>query len=76
MQEKAKRGFVEDLRIGAELATTAVFDAVRVLVRKVLFMPDKQAFSPLGFGGRGPGWIDDSEVTAKFGVPNLLHGVA
>ncbi|KAL0020093.1 hypothetical protein WJX79_002522, partial [Trebouxia sp. C0005] len=61
VQEKAKRGFLEDLRIGAELATTAVFDAVRGLVRKVLFMPEKQIFSPLGFDGRGTGWVDDSE---------------
>ncbi len=62
VQEKAKRGFLEDLRIGAELATTAVFDAVRWLVRKALFMPEKQTFSPLGFDGRGPGWIGDGEV--------------
>ncbi|KAL0056175.1 hypothetical protein WJX82_008465 [Trebouxia sp. C0006] len=61
VQEKAKRGFLEDLRIGAELATTAVFDAVRGLVRKVLFMPEKRIFSPLGFDGRGTGWVDDSE---------------
>lgn len=48
VQEKAKRGFLEDFRIGLELATTAVFDAVRWLIRKALFMPEKQAFTPLG----------------------------
>ena len=56
---------MEDLRIGAELATTAVFDAVRGLIRKVLFMPEKHIFSPLGFDGRETGWVDDSEVTLK-----------
>ena len=46
-----------------ELGTTNVFDGVRWLVRKVLFMPDKQPFSPFGFDGRHPGWMDDSEVS-------------
>jgi len=68
VQEKAKRGFLEDLRIGAELATTAVFDAVRGLIRKVLFMPEKHIFSPLGFDGRGTGWVGDSEVTVRLDV--------
>lgn len=61
VQERAKRGFLEDLRIGAELATTVVFDAVRGLIRKVLFMPEKQIFSPLGFDGRATGWVDDNK---------------
>lgn len=52
VQEKAKRGFLEDFRIGLELATTAVFDAVRWLVRKALFMPEKQTFTPLGMEKR------------------------
>jgi hypothetical protein len=73
VQEKAKRGFLEDLRIGAELATTAVFDAVRGLVRKVLFMPEKRIFSPLGFDGRGTGWVDDSEVTVKTQCATWLY---
>ena len=62
MQEKAKRGFLEDWRIGAELATTAVFDALRWLIRKALFMPEREAFSPLGVNGTGPGWALGSQV--------------
>ena len=74
VQERAKRGFLEDLRIGAELATTVVFDAVRGLIRKVLFMPEKQIFSPLGFDGRATGWVDDNKVTIKTQCATLLYG--
>ena len=62
VQEKAKRGFLDDWRLGAELVTTDVFDAVRWLVRKALFMPEKQDFSPFGVDGRRSGWMGDSEV--------------
>ena len=36
VQEKPKRGFLEEIRIGAELAVTAVFDAIRWVVTKTL----------------------------------------
>ena len=62
VQEKVKRGFLDDWRLGAELVTTDVFDAVRWLVRKALFMPEKQNFSPFGIDGRRSGWMGDSEV--------------
>lgn len=63
MQEKTKRGFLEDWRIGVELAITSVFDAVRWVVRKVLFMPEKQALPPWGLDGRHTEWVDQHEVT-------------
>ena len=62
VQEKAKRGFLEDFRIGLELATTAVFDAVRWLVRKGLFMPEKQTFTPLGMEKRFQTGVASHEV--------------
>ena len=62
VQEKSKRGFLEDGRIALELATTAVFDAVRWLVRKVLLMPDKPVHTPMAKDRRRQPWADSNEV--------------
>ena len=64
MQEKSKRGFLEDTRIALELATTAVFDAVRWSVRKALIMPEKQALTPAGLKKRIADGSEGSEVHA------------
>lgn len=55
MDEKAKRrGFMEDIRVGCELAVTSVFEAVRVIVRRVLALPSQSAWSPTPRSPRGP----------------------
>ncbi|KAL3139966.1 hypothetical protein ABBQ38_004253 [Trebouxia sp. C0009 RCD-2024] len=61
VQEETKRGFLEDWRIGLELAITSVFEAVRWTVRKVLFMPAKNAMAPWGWGGRHTKRMDQPE---------------
>lgn len=45
-----------------ELAITSIFDAVRWIVRKLLFMPEKQALPPWGVDGRHTGLLEDPEV--------------
>ena len=55
VDEKAKRrGFMEDIRVGCELAVTSVFEAVRVIVRRVLALPSQSAWSPTPRSPRGP----------------------
>lgn len=55
VDEKAKRrGFMEDIRVGCELAVTSVFEAVRVVVRRVLALPNRSAWSPIPRSPRGP----------------------
>lgn len=73
MQEKIKRGFLEDFRTGLELGTTAMFDAVRWLVRKALFMPDNQTFTPLGMQRKYQDEIASAEVYLKFAWVSMLE---
>ena len=35
-----KRGFLDDFRLGCELAVSATFEAVRTIVRKIFIIPE------------------------------------
>lgn len=69
VQERTKRGFMEDWRIGAELAITSVFEAVRWTVRKGLFMPSKHALPPFELSGKQTERVDRHEVTFTSSFP-------
>ncbi|EIE26467.1 hypothetical protein COCSUDRAFT_39557 [Coccomyxa subellipsoidea C-169] len=47
VDEKTKRrGFLEDIRMGCELGVTSVFEAVRLVVRRVLALPSRSSWTP------------------------------
>ena len=41
-----RRGFLEDIRLGCELGVSAVFDAVRYIVRRILALPANSKAAP------------------------------
>ena len=79
VDEKTKRrGFLEDIRMGCELGVTSVFEAVRLVVRRVLALPARSSWTPTPRTPTARRRIrsEDPGIFSEVSRPSLHHSIA